>query len=131
MPPSEQTKRDSWLAGLAQFVASDDYYEQVENSEAARQIRGLRHQLATSQPVIVRSSGINEDNYGDAQAGKYLSVVQGEDDVLRTCLKVMASAYRPEVCPEGMPQPMALIIQYCVDCRYGGVAMSFQSFQDD
>ncbi|WP_257291700.1 PEP/pyruvate-binding domain-containing protein, partial [Endozoicomonas sp. ONNA1] len=84
-----------------------------------------------SQPVIVRSSGINEDNYGDAQAGKYLSVVQREDDVLRTCLKVMASGYRPEVCSEGIPQPMALIIQHCVDCRYGGVAMSFQAFQDD
>ncbi|WP_257274446.1 PEP/pyruvate-binding domain-containing protein, partial [Endozoicomonas sp. SESOKO4] len=83
------------------------------------------------QPVIVRSSGINEDNYGDAQAGKYLSVVQGEKDVLSTCLKVMASAYRPEVCSEGIPQPMALIIQHCVDCQYGGVAMSFQSYQDD
>ncbi|WP_257291743.1 PEP/pyruvate-binding domain-containing protein, partial [Endozoicomonas sp. ONNA1] len=70
-------------------------------------------------------------NYGDAQAGKYLSEVQGEEDVLRTCLKVMASGYRPEVCPEGIPQPMALIIQQCIDCRYGGVAASFQSFQDD
>ncbi|WP_257288275.1 PEP/pyruvate-binding domain-containing protein, partial [Endozoicomonas sp. SESOKO2] len=68
---------------------------------------------------------------GDAQAGKYLSEVQGEEDVLRTCLKVMASGYRPEVCPEGIPQPMALIIQQCIDCRYGGVAASFQSFQDD
>ncbi|WP_257292864.1 DUF4116 domain-containing protein, partial [Endozoicomonas sp. ONNA1] len=81
--------------------------------------------------VIVRSSGINEDNYGDAQAGKYRSEVQGDDDVLRTCLKVMASGYRPEVCSEGIPQPMALIIQHCVDCQYGGVAMSFRSFEDN
>ncbi|WOG25662.1 DUF4116 domain-containing protein [Endozoicomonas sp. 8E] len=134
LPPSEQTKRDSWLAGLAQFIVSDDYYQQVKDSEAARQIRDLRCQLDklnTSQPVIVRSSGIDEDNYGDAQAGKYLSLVQGEEDILRTCLKVMASGYRSEVCPEGIPQPMALIIQHCVDCQYGGVAMSFQSFQDD
>ncbi|WP_257296392.1 PEP/pyruvate-binding domain-containing protein, partial [Endozoicomonas sp. YOMI1] len=84
-----------------------------------------------SQPVIVRSSGINEDSYGDAQAGKYLSEVQGEDDVLRTCLKVMASGYRPEVCPGGIPQPMALIIQQCIDCLFGGVVMSFQSPEDN
>ncbi|WP_422137785.1 PEP/pyruvate-binding domain-containing protein [Endozoicomonas sp. ALC020] len=132
--PSERTKRNDWLAGLAEFIVSDDYYEQVKDSEAARQIRDLRRQLdrfSMAQPIIVRSSGINEDNYGDAQAGKYLSLVQEEEDILRTCLKVMASGYRPEVCREGIPQPMALIIQNCVDCQYGGVAMSFQSFQDD
>ncbi|WP_422137788.1 PEP/pyruvate-binding domain-containing protein [Endozoicomonas sp. ALC020] len=133
LPPSEQSKKDDWLAGLAEFIASEDYYQQVKDSEAAQKIRDLRRQLdgcPTSQPIIIRSSGINEDNYGDAQAGKYLSVVQKEDDVLSTCLKVMASAYRPEVCPEGIPQPMALIIQQCIDCKYGGVAMSFRSFQD-
>ncbi|WP_448216739.1 DUF4116 domain-containing protein [Endozoicomonas sp. 2B-B] len=127
--PSEQARRDSWLAGLANFIASDDFYEQVKDSEAARHIRD--HGLSTSGPLIVRSSGINEDNYGDAQAGKYLSEVQGDEDILRTCLKVMASAYRPEVCSEGIPQPMALIIQECIDCLHGGVAMSFQSFDDD
>ncbi|WP_422451701.1 DUF4116 domain-containing protein [Endozoicomonas sp. ALC066] len=127
--PSEQTKRHSWLAGLANFIASDDFYKQVKDSEAAQHIRD--HGLSTSGPLIVRSSGINEDNYGDAQAGKYLSEVQGDEDILRTCLKVMASAYRPEVCSEGIPQPMALIIQECIDCLHGGVAMSFQSFDDD
>ena len=132
LPPSEQAKRDKWLAGLTQFVASDDFYEQVKDSQAARDIRALRAQLGEpSTPVIVRSSGINEDNYGDAQAGKYLSEVQGEDDVLRTCLNVMASSYRPEVCAGGAPQPMALILQQCIDCQYGGVAMSYQSLQDD
>ena len=132
LPPSEQAKRDNWLAGLTQFVASDDFYEQVKDSQAARDIRALRAQLGEpSTPVIVRSSGINEDNYGDAQAGKYLSEVQGEDDVLRTCLKVMASSYRPEVCVGGAPQPIALILQQCIDCQYGGVAMSYQSLQDD
>ncbi|WP_422137808.1 DUF4116 domain-containing protein [Endozoicomonas sp. ALC020] len=134
MPPSEQTKRNDWLAGLAQFVASDDYYQQVKDSEAAQNIRDLRTELdrlTRSQPVIVRSSGVNEDNYGDAQAGKYLSLVQGEEDILRTCLKVMASAYQPEVCAEAIPQPMALIIQQCIDCEYGGVAMSFQSYLDN
>ncbi|WP_448216750.1 DUF4116 domain-containing protein [Endozoicomonas sp. 2B-B] len=127
--PSEQTRRECWLAGLAKFIASDDFYEQVKDSEAARHIRD--HGLSTSGPLIVRSSGINEDNYGDAQAGKYLSEVQGDEDILRTCLKVMASAYRPEVCSEGIPQPMALIIQECIDCLQGGVATSFQSFDDD
>ncbi|WP_257281876.1 PEP/pyruvate-binding domain-containing protein, partial [Endozoicomonas sp. ISHI1] len=128
LPLSEQAKRDSWLTGVAKFIASEDFYKQVKDSEAARHIRD--HGLLTSQPLIVRSSGINEDNYGDAQAGKYLSLVQEEDDILRTCLKVMASGYRPEVCPGVIPPPMALIIQQCIDCRYGGVAMSFQSFQD-
>ncbi|WP_422474851.1 PEP/pyruvate-binding domain-containing protein [Endozoicomonas sp. ALB032] len=131
--PSEQTKRDDWLAGLVQFIVSDDYYQQVKDSEAAQHIKGLRRQLdrsSKSQPFIVRSSGINEDNYGDAQAGKYLSEVQGDEDVLRTCLRVMASAYRPEVCSEGISSPMALVIQECIDCQYGGVAMSFQSFED-
>ncbi len=78
-------------------------------------------------PVIVHGSGINEDNYGDAQAGKYLSEVQGDEDVLRTCLKVMASGCRPDLCTK----PMALIIQRCIDCRYGGVAMSYQSCKND
>ncbi|WP_422410389.1 MULTISPECIES: DUF4116 domain-containing protein [unclassified Endozoicomonas] len=134
LPPSEQAKRKDWLAGLATFIASDDYYQQVKESEAAQQIRDLRRQLdklSLSQPIIVRSSGVNEDDYGNAQAGKYLSKLQGEEDVLRTCLEVMASAYRPEVCSEGVPQPMALVIQQCIDCKYGGVIMSFQSFQDD
>ncbi|WOG30415.1 DUF4116 domain-containing protein [Endozoicomonas sp. 8E] len=133
LPPTEPIKRAGVLTGLAEFIASDDFYQQVKESEAAQQIRDLRLQLdklSLSQPIIVRSSGINEDNYGDAQAGKYLSEVQGEEDVLRTCLKVMASGYRPEVCPEGIPQPMALIIQECIDCQYGGVIMSFQSFQN-
>ena len=132
LPPSEQAKRDNWLQGLTQFVASDDFYKQVKDSKAAKHIRALRTQLGEpSTPVIVRSSGINEDNYGDAQAGKYLSEVQGVDDVLRTCLNVMASSYRPEVCAGGTPQPMALILQQCIDCQYGGVAMSYQSLQDD
>ena len=121
---ANQDKRTGWLAGLSQFIASHDFYESVKESEAARNIRSLK---TPPLPVIVRSSGINEDNYGDAQAGKYLSEVQGDKDVLRTCLKVLASGYRP--CTT--LQPMALIIQHCIDCRYGGVAMSYQSLQDD
>ncbi|WP_422413726.1 MULTISPECIES: PEP/pyruvate-binding domain-containing protein [unclassified Endozoicomonas] len=133
LPSSEQVKRDIGLAGLAKFIASNDFYEQVKDSEAARYIGELRAQLdgPWTQPVMVRSSGISEDNYGDAQAGKYLSKVQGEEDVVRTCLEVMASGYRPEVCPGVIPPPMALILQQCIDCQYGGVVMSFQSFQDD
>ena len=126
LPAVSRDKRTDWLAGLSQFIASHDFYELVKNSEAARKIRSLKMPLP---PVIVRSSGINEDNYGDAQAGKYLSEVQGDEDVLRTCFKVMASGYQPDVCTS--LQPMALIIQRCIDCRYGGVAMSYQSLQDD
>ena len=121
---ANQVKRTGWLAGLSQFIASHDFYELVKESEAARNIRTLK---MPPPPVIVRSSGIDEDNYGDARAGKYLSEVQGDKDVLRTCLKVLASGYRP--CTT--LQPMALIIQHCIDCRYGGVAMSRQSLQDD
>ncbi|USE35937.1 DUF4116 domain-containing protein [Endozoicomonas sp. SCSIO W0465] len=134
LQPLDHAIRDKWLKGLSTFIASDDFYQQVKDSEAARHIRDLRRQLdelSPSQPVIVRSSGVNEDNYGDAQAGKYRSEVQGEDDVLWTCLKVMASGYRPEVCLGGGPQPMALIIQHCINCHYGGVVMSYQSLQDD
>ena len=126
LPSANQDKRADWLAALSQFIASHDFYVLVKDSEAARQIRSLKVPLP---PVIVRTSGINEDNYGDAQAGKYLSEVQGDEDVLRTCLKVMASGYRPDVCTT--LQPMALIIQRCIVCRYGGVAMSYQSLQDD
>ena len=126
LPAVNRDKRAEWLAGLSQFIASNDFYELVNDSEAARQIRRLKMPLS---PVIVRSSGINEDNYGDARAGKYLSEVQGDEDVLRTCLKVMASGYRPDLCTS--LQPMALIVQRCIDCRFGGVAMSYQSLQDD
>ncbi|WP_252176069.1 PEP/pyruvate-binding domain-containing protein [Endozoicomonas sp. 4G] len=133
LPPSEHVKRTEVLKGLAEFITSDDFYQQAKESEAAQQIRDLRGRLdnpSLSPPVIVRSSGVHEDNYGDAQAGKYLSLVQEEGDVLRTCLKVMASGYRPEVCPAGVPQPMALIIQECIDCQCGGVIMSFGSFRN-
>ena len=126
LPGASRDKRTNWLAGLSQFIASHDFYELIKDSEAARTIRSLDMPLP---PVIVRSSGVNEDNFGDAQAGKYLSEVQEDKDVLRTCLKVMASGYQPGVCTT--LQPMALIIQRCIDCRFGGVAMSYQSLQDD
>ena len=126
LPAANQDKRTDWLAGLSQFIASDDFYELVKDSAAVWQIRSLDMPLP---PVIVRSSGIDDDNYGYAPAGKYHSEIQGDEDVLRPCLKVMASAYRPGVCTT--LQPMALIIQRFIDCRYGGVATSYQSLQDD
>lgn len=45
--------------------------------------------------------------------GKYESLVHGEDDIVRTCLKVLASGYRPEVSASSMPAPMALVMQHC------------------
>ncbi len=58
LPAENQDKRTDGLAGLSQFIASHDFYELVKDSEAARKIRSLEMPLP---PLIVRSSGINED----------------------------------------------------------------------
>ncbi|MGO0309134.1 hypothetical protein ACTL6P_21540 [Endozoicomonas acroporae] len=62
-----------WLKGLSGFIASEDFYQQVKNISAAGDIRHLY--LALGQPsgeaCIVRSSGVDEDRFGDAQAGRY------------------------------------------------------------
>ncbi len=58
------------------------------------------------------------------------SCVHGDDDVVRTCLKVMASGYRPEVCKNGMPTTLSLVMQHCIDCQFGGVVMSYTGLKD-
>ena len=115
LPAANRDKRAAWLSGLSEFIASDDFYELVNDSQAAGQIKSLKMPLP---PLIVRSSGVND-------TWAYSSEVQG--DVLRTCFRVMASGYRSGAAL----QPMALIIQHRVNCRYSGVAVSYQSFQDD
>ena len=117
LPAANRDKRTAWLSGLSKFIASDDFYELVNDSQAAGQIKSLKMPLP---PLIVRSSGVND-------TWAYSSEVQGDEDVLRTCFRVMASGYRPSAAL----QPMALIIQHRVNCRYSGVAVSYQSFQDD
>ena len=130
---SEETdKRKQCLEALSEFIVSDDFYQQLARQKVAGEISFLYNRLFPhSQPVIVRSSGVTEDNYGDAQAGRYKSVVHKGKDILRSCLEVMASSYKPEVCPQGIPQPMAIILQKCIDCRFGGVVMSYSSLKDN
>ncbi|WP_422133554.1 DUF4116 domain-containing protein [Endozoicomonas sp. ALD040] len=130
LPHQQQSK---WLKGLSEFIASEDFYQQVENISAARYIRHryfmLRQQA--SEACIVRSSGVDEDCFGNAQAGRYDSRVHGGGDILKTCLQVLSSAYRPEVCPNGQVKPMALVLQQCIHCQLGGVVISHSTLQDN
>ena len=131
---ADQQLRKQQLAALSAFIAGETFYQLVKDHPTARTMQQLFADLCQDQPdrkIIVRSSGAREDGYGDAQAGKYESLVHGEDDIVRTCLKVLASGYRPEVCASSMPAPMALVMQHCVDCRFGGVAMSYTGIKDN
>ena len=127
-------KRNFYLKALADFIGSDAFYQQISSSQTTTIIREKYNQLINNLPdssaIIVRSSGIKEDNYGDAQAGKFESIVHGKQDILQTCLQVLASGFQPHVCPFAAPQPMALILQRCIDCSFGGVAMSRLSLGD-
>ncbi|MDD7804220.1 MAG: DUF4116 domain-containing protein, partial [Endozoicomonas sp. (ex Botrylloides leachii)] len=132
--PYDKAKRTQWLLGLTQFISSEAFYQVVQGIPAAKAIESSYQQLITecpNQPVIVRSSGIHEDNYGDAQAGKFDSHVKGAEPILKTCLKVMASGYNPAHCLSGQPQPIAMVLQTCVPCELGGVVLSHASLQDD
>ena len=129
--PEEQTRL---LAALSEFLASDDFYKAIKDHATAEIMRDNFKSLCpqgSQEKVIVRSSGAKEDGYGDAQAGKYESYVHGGDDIVRTCLKVMASGYRPEVCQNGMPTTLSLVMQHCVDCQFGGVVMSYTALKDN
>ncbi|WP_067581801.1 PEP/pyruvate-binding domain-containing protein [Endozoicomonas ascidiicola] len=129
--PEEQ---DRLLKALSGFLESDAFYNAIKNHSTAYIMRNRFKALCADHPeqkVIIRSSGAKEDDYGDAQAGKYESYVHGADDVVQTCLKVMASGYRPEVCKNGMPTTLSLVMQHCVDCQFGGVAMSYTSLKDN
>lgn len=126
-------QQSGWLKGLSAFIASEDFYQHVRDSSAAREIRNryLTLQQQSNGACIIRSSGVDEDRFGDAQAGRYDSRVHGGGDILKTCLHVLSSAYRPEVCPSGRVKPIALIMQQCIHCQLGGVVISHSSLQDD
>ena len=127
-------KRETWLSGLAQFITSDNFYQIIQNHPSAQSINESYQQLqqqCPGQPVIVRSSGTHEDDYGDAQAGKFDSHVKGTEPILKTCLKVLASGYQPAICQSGKPQPLAMVLQACIDCSWGGVVLSHSSLQDE
>ncbi|MDD7805903.1 MAG: PEP/pyruvate-binding domain-containing protein [Endozoicomonas sp. (ex Botrylloides leachii)] len=115
------------LTALSEFLISDAFYRIIKNHPTALLMRDRFNELSpdgSQQKVIIRSSGAQEDSYGDAQAGKYESCVHNTDDIVRSCLKVLASGYRPEVCQNGMPTTLSLVMQRCVECQFGGVAMS-------
>ncbi|WP_422133553.1 DUF4116 domain-containing protein [Endozoicomonas sp. ALD040] len=130
LPHQQQSK---WLKGLSEFIASEDFYQQVENMSAAEDIRHRYFvlQQQASEACIVRSSGVDEDCFGNAQAGRYDSRVHGGGDILKTCLQVLSSAYRPEVCPNGQVKPMALVFQQCIHCLLGGAVISHSTLQDN
>ncbi|WP_422133559.1 DUF4116 domain-containing protein [Endozoicomonas sp. ALD040] len=126
-------QQSEWLKGLSGFIASEDFYQLVKNISAARDIRHcfFRLRQQAGEACIVRSSGVDEDRFGNAQAGRYDSRVHGGGDILKTCLQVLSSAYRPEVCPNGQVKPMALVLQECIHCQLGGVVISHSTLQDD
>ncbi|WOG25542.1 DUF4116 domain-containing protein [Endozoicomonas sp. 8E] len=130
LPHPQQSK---WLKGLSEFIASEDFYQQVENIRAAEDIRHryFRLRQQAREACIVRSSGVDEDRFGNAQAGRYDSRVHGGGDILKTCLQVLSSAYRPEVCPNGQVKPMALVLQQCIHCLLGGAVISHSTLQDN
>ena len=131
LPHQQQSE---WLKGLSRFIASEDFYQQVKNTPAALEIGKRYHTLqqqSKGAACIIRSSGVEEDCFGDAQAGRFDSRVHGDGDILKTCLQVLSSAYRPQVCPGGRVKPIALIMQQCIHCRLGGVVISHSSLYDD
>ena len=136
-PPEQSQKRKACLTVLSGFIESQDFFQQVVRLPVVSHIQelynglGSQFQPVQSLPVIVRSSGVAEDNFGDAQAGRYQSVVHGSHHILHSCLKVLASGYRPEACTQGVPQTMAIILQRCICCSIGGVVMSYSSLKDD
>ena len=133
-PPEERKKG---LEHLAQLLESHAFYQNISQTGSVEVIRTLYKQVSEDSqgrqvPVIARSSGVAEDRYGDAQAGKYDSHVKGQEDIVRTYLKVIASGYRSNASSEGIiADAMPVVLQKCVDCRLGGVAMSYASLDDN
>ncbi|MGO0305516.1 DUF4116 domain-containing protein [Endozoicomonas acroporae] len=129
------TRQQRWLNALSSFIAGPDFYQQISALPIADKIRTIHEDLRTELtksdcPIIVRSSGVAEDSFGNAQAGKYQSLVHGQADIVATCLKVLASAYRPAVFSPTAPQGMAIILQQCIQCCVGGVGMSYRRIDD-
>ena len=134
IPTMNRINQARWLDALGSLLTSDDFLPQVARLPVADDIRRLYQELVavnSSQPVIIRSSGLKEDAFGDAQAGKYESCLHSGGDILKSCLAVLASSYQPALWADGRPQPMALIVQSYLDCRFGGVVLSHTSLQDD
>ena len=130
---SEQQQR--WLNALASFITEPSCYLQIGSFSIADTIRTLHKDLCAhlpqpDSPIIVRSSGVAEDSFGNAQAGKYKSLVHGSADIVATCLEVLASTYRPAVFSQQSSQGMSIILQQCIECQFGGVAMGYRALDD-
>ncbi len=82
--------------------------------------------------VIVRSSGVLEDNYGHAQAGVYDSkrCQLKKDCFIQTLLQVLASGITTQNISTFRFQPMAVIIQQYMTMQSGGVGFSCASLTD-
>ncbi len=130
---AEPENKSEALARLAQLLESDEFYQQISQTEYAQTIRALYEQISQGKhPVIARSSGVAEDSYGDAQAGKYDSRVKGQEDIVKTCLQVLASGYKSHASSQGsIPDAMPIVLQRCINCSLGGVAMSYTSLDDN
>ncbi len=130
---AEPENKSEALARLAQLLESDEFYQQISQTEYAQTIRALYEQISQGKhPVIARSSGVAEDSYGDAQAGKYDSRVKGQEDIVKTCLQVLASGYKNHASSQGsIPDAMPIVLQRCINCSLGGVAMSYTSLDDN
>ncbi|WP_067521718.1 PEP/pyruvate-binding domain-containing protein [Endozoicomonas ascidiicola] len=80
-PVYQTTERSQWLTGLGKLIVSDEFNDAIKTLPDAELITDLYSDLLERHPgeaIIARSSGIHEDNYGDAQAGKFESYVQGQ-----------------------------------------------------
>ena len=89
--------------------------------------------LLIQDPVIVRSSGIDEDNYGQAQAGKYDSIVvplPTHEHILSTIFQVLASGIQKDTVTLPDFKPMAVIIQQHIQMKSGGVGFSCASLKN-
>ena len=147
------------------FIGSDVFYTFLEGAERARQsiLRGsfpddVQHQFTDlldyfgQSPIIVRSSSLLEDNFGNAFAGKYESVFcanQGSrekrladfESAVRTIyastMSEEALRYRAERMLLGRDEQMALLVQRVSGAMYGslfypqvaGVAFSFNPYR--
>ena len=129
-------KQQRWLNALAAFIAGPSCYQQICAFSIADTIRTIYHDLRAhlpqpNSPIIVRSSGVAEDSFGNAQAGKYKSVVHGQADIVATCLEVLASTCSPAVFSQQSSQEgMSIILQQCIECQFGGVAMGYRALDD-
>ena len=134
IPAMDRINQTKWLDALGKLLISDVFLHEVARLPVADNIGRLYQELVSDnakQPVIIRSSGLKEDAFGDAQAGKYESCLHSGGNILKSCLAVLASSYQPALWADGRPQPMALIVQSYLDCRFGGVVLSHTSLQDD